>query len=129
MEWLASLIPIVLMLMNQGNNQSQQTTQTTTAEPRGYQSPILGLMDMLMANTLGQNLNVYGTAGLPRGMSIAPGILQDFLRLMQEEYLKTQAGVEQSGKESYRGGTVGSVKTYSPNSPGQVRSYGNYAGR
>jgi len=58
--------------------ESQQTTQETTTEtPRmGYQSPLTGMMDMGMAETLLKGLGAYGNWG---GQNIASPWIQKML--------------------------------------------------
>jgi len=96
---LLSLIPsLIQMLFGGGNDetQQQQTTGTqtgttsTTALPSGYQSPTLGLNDLLMQAALGKNLSIFGGAGLPKGQTIAPDFLNDFLSLIGSSYTDLQ---------------------------------------
>jgi hypothetical protein len=70
--------------------QENTGTTTTTALPTGYQSPTLGLLDLLMQGTLGQNLKTYSNWGLPAGKSIAPSYLDDFLGLIGSSYTDLQ---------------------------------------
>jgi hypothetical protein len=72
-----------------GMTEQDQTT-TTTALPSGYQSPTLGLNDLLMQAALGKNLSIFGGAGLPGGQTIAPDFLQDFMSLIGSSYTDLQ---------------------------------------
>jgi hypothetical protein len=96
--WLEFLIPLIPWLFEgifgkgdtAGTTQDQTQTTTTTALPSGYQSPTLGLNDLLMQAALGKNLSIFGGAGLPRGQTIAPDFLKDFMSLIGSSYTDLQ---------------------------------------
>ena len=120
---LISLAPSLLGFLFGGKDQQTQT-QTTVAPPTGYQSPSLGLLDLLMQGTLGKNLSLYGGAGMPGGQTIAPSYLQDFLDLIGSSYTDLQGKYQAEEKKVERPATRESVTR-----KGLLRSYGNYAGR
>jgi len=114
-ETLALILGPMLLQGLFGGNKPQTYTQETVAPPSGYQSPTLGLMDLLMQGTLGKNLQMYGGAGMPGGASIAPEYLADFLDLIGGQYGQLQKKTKQGEEEE---------------KPNQTRSsYGDYAGR
>jgi len=125
---LLSLIPsLIQMLFGGGNDetQQQQTTGTqtgttsTTALPSGYQSPTLGLNDLLMQAALGKNLSIFGGAGLPKGQTIAPDFLNDFLSLIGSSYTDLQ--------KKYTNPTIPIVPTLPiPPSPEKVAACKNH---
>uniref|UniRef100_A0A6M3IYJ2 Uncharacterized protein n=1 Tax=viral metagenome TaxID=1070528 RepID=A0A6M3IYJ2_9ZZZZ len=124
--WLIALLmgaPMIIDLLKGGSDQQTQT-QTTVAPPTGYQSPSLGLLDLLMQGTLGKNLSLYGGAGMPGGQTIAPSYLQDFLDLIGSSYTDLQGKYQAEEKKVERPATRESVTR-----KGLLRSYGNYAGR
>jgi hypothetical protein len=126
-SWLIAVLlglPSVIQMLSGGNDQTatQETTATTT--PSGYQSPTLGLMDLLMQGTLGKNLGMYGGAGMPGGQSIAPSYLQDFLSLIGSNYYDLQKKYQAEENKKEKPGTREFVTR-----SGLGRSYGNFAGR
>jgi hypothetical protein len=100
--WLEFLIPLIPYLFQglfgggedeteqQKTTGTQTGTTTTTAPPSGYQSPTLGLQDLLMQAALGKNLKMFGGAGMPGGQTIAPDFLNDFLSLIGSSYTDLQ---------------------------------------
>jgi hypothetical protein len=96
--WLEYLIPLIPWLFEgifggsdgATQEQKQDQTTTTTALPSGYQSPTLGLNDLLMQAALGKNLSIFGGAGLPGGQTIAPDFLKDFMSLIGSSYTDLQ---------------------------------------
>ena len=122
---LIQIAPSILkMLFGGKDEQAQRQLTTTTAPPMGYQSPTIGLQDLLLQQALGQNLQMLGGAGMPGGGTIAPYFLQDFLSLIGSNYealsKKTKGGsrTTESGK-----------RILSPDARIARKSYGNYAGR
>ena len=123
---LISIAPSLLNMLfgggdNQTNNQSQRQVTRTTALPMGYQSPTIGLQDLLLQQALGQNLQMLGGAGMPGGGTIAPYFLQDFLSLIGSNY----EALSKKTKEGSRSGK----RILSPDARIARKSYGNYAGR
>ncbi len=66
------LIPLIIGLIGsqiggKGDTYQQKQTTTQTALPRGYQSPMLGILDSLMSSGVLGNLQRLQGAGFPGG--------------------------------------------------------------
>lgn len=150
--WIPMLIsllgPSLLQQLTGGGGGEQQTsTSTTTGLPGGYQSPTLGLQDLLMQGTLGKNLQMFGGAGMPGGQTIAPDFLKDFMDLIGSEYGNLQGKYTNPTPATDK---CAHCQQYAPNGPNEnanyygqcmtkcnsspttgattTKSYGNYAG-
>lgn len=64
-----------------GNKSSPTQTQVTTTKtpPRGYQSPMLGIYDMLFGDTLLKNMNAYNGWG---GKGVDMSNIQNVLKML-----------------------------------------------
>jgi len=81
---IAALIGLLPTLFGGGGSGggTQERTVTTETPPRGYQSPMLGLMDPFMADQLLRQFKSYSGAGMPGGVgNTSPG-LQGILDLL-----------------------------------------------
>jgi len=91
---------ILASLFGKGGKQ-QQTTTTEQANPN-YQSPLLGMMDPLIASMLVNNSQALGGAGMPGGVSrfgsSSGTMMNDILSLLQNEWPNISKGY--AGKSS-----------------------------
>jgi len=78
------------------NNNNTSTTSTTTPA-RGYQSPLLGGMDLMTGNMLGQNLKRMSGFGYPEGAGLDTGMVDDILSLIGKEWPKMMEGYKTVG--------------------------------
>lgn len=96
---IASLIGLLPMLFGGGSSGGgeQQRTVTTETPPRGYQSPMLGLMDPLMGDQLLRQFQSYSGAGMPGGVgNVSPG-LQGILDLLGGDWGELLEGYKTGG--------------------------------
>ena len=84
---LLGLGPGVMQMLLGGNQpQQQQQTSTVTQDPTGYQSPILGLLDPLMFQSILQRLQQFSGAGMPGGVGGTSPAINDILNLLGGEW-------------------------------------------
>jgi hypothetical protein len=80
---------VLLSLFGKSGNKQQQTTTTEQANPN-WQSPLLGLMDPMIASMLLGNAQSLGGAGMPGGVSRFGGtsgtMMNDIMSLLQNEW-------------------------------------------
>lgn len=76
--------------------EDRQTTQTTETETdrRGYQSPMLGLADPLMFDTLLRNMQAYSGFG---GVGSASPYISSILEMMQGQFPQLISGAGSQG--------------------------------
>lgn len=67
------------------SNKTATTTQTTTSTPTGYQSPVLGLMDLNVGNMLGQNMIRSANWGWPEGKGLDTSFAKSVVSLLGGE--------------------------------------------
>lgn len=102
--WLLAIPGLFNMLMGlfggggAGTQQQQQET-VTEEEPRGYQSPLVGLLDPWMLETLLGRYGLLEHAGMPGGQGYQNPWTQEIIRLLGEEWPQLLQG--------YRGGAGG----------------------
>ena len=62
--WLAAAIGIPALLnLFKGGGGRQQTVRETEVPPRGYQSPMVGMLDPLLIDMLLRNIRTWGGYG------------------------------------------------------------------
>jgi len=102
---IAMLAPSLLSTLFGGGEAGggeQQRTVTTETPPRGYQSPMLGLMDPLMADQLLRQLQSYSGAGMPSGVgNVSPG-LQGILDLLGGDWGELLKGYKTGASDRER---------------------------
>lgn len=88
--WLPLLTafgPGILQMLLGGNKpQEQQQTSTVTQQPTGYQSPMLGLMDPLMFESILRRIQQFSGAGMPGGVGGTSPAINDILNLLGGEW-------------------------------------------
>jgi len=87
---LATLGPGILQMLLGGGKtpttqQKQVTEQTIKQDPKGYQSPLLGLMDPLFADTMLSQVQGRAGGGMPGGKSNLSPQFADILALIRKE--------------------------------------------
>lgn len=84
---LTAFGPMILGMLFGGNKpQEQRQTTTTTQDPTGYQSPMLGLLDPFMMESLLQRIQQFSGAGMPGGVGGTSPALNDILNLLGGEW-------------------------------------------
>lgn len=83
----STLLP---MLFGGKGKQRQETTQMVP--PRGYQSPMLGLMDPLIMEMLMKNMKYMQSSRLPGGGRFGTGSVDKILGLLGGQWDKLLAG-------------------------------------
>jgi len=111
---LSALLPMLLG-GNKGSGVSgtgsTDRTVTTETPPRGYQSPMLGLMDPLMADQLLRQFQSYSGAGMPGGVgNTSPG-LQGILDLLGGDWGELLGQYEQGQAGAAPGATPARVQS------------------
>jgi hypothetical protein len=81
----ASLLGALFGGGSKSSNKTATTTQKTTSTPTGYQSPTLGLWDMVLGNMLGQNVVRNSGAGYPAGAGLDTGLAKRAVSLVGSE--------------------------------------------
>jgi len=103
---VAALLPIIYDVLKGGGGAEQVTT--TTAPPRGYQSPMLGLLDPYAADLLIRNLKGW-TSGTTfgGGTSSSSPYADAILALLGKNMPQLLAGYGTSGiKKRLPGGII-----------------------
>ena len=83
----SSLIPALA-----GGKGKQQQVTTQQVPPRGYQSPMLGLMDPLIMEMLMKNMKYMQSSRLPGGGRFGTGSIDKILGLLGGQWDKLLAG-------------------------------------
>lgn len=91
---LISLVPALADLLFGNKNQSQEVVTKTETAPRGYQSPLIGLMDTTIGSSLLSGLQNYSGAG--GGATFSPQI-SDILNLLSGETTDLIKGYQTGG--------------------------------
>jgi hypothetical protein len=88
LESLLFMVPGLLQWLFSSKNPQVQTIRTEQeTTPRGYQSPLLGLVDPLMFESLLRNLQSYQGAGMPSGVGGgASSSITNLLGLIGEQW-------------------------------------------
>ena len=102
----SALIPAISGAYGKGK-QRQETTQMVP--PRGYQSPMLGLMDPLIMEMLMKNMKYMQSSRLPGGGRFGTGSVDKILGLLGGQWDKLLAGYNRpssigGARSPYRGG-------------------------
>lgn len=87
------LLPIILGLMgnaifsnkSSGSSSGTTTTQETTTDPTRYESPIIGLMDPMIAQSLAGNMKRYSNFGFPKGGGLDTSLADQIISLLGTE--------------------------------------------
>lgn len=99
-SWLIPLIAAVApsllgMLFGGGNKDNTQTsTQTTIAPPRGIQDPTLGLLMPYMSSMLTKGMGIYGNAGMPGGQSFNTPFGGDIMSILMQNWPQLMAAYQ-----------------------------------
>ena len=93
---LLTLGPALLQTLFGGSNQgtSQQQTTTSTSLPSGYQSPMLGMYDMLTGGLLSQQVKRTSNFGYPAGAGMDTSWIDQLLSTLGTEWPKLLAGAK-----------------------------------
>lgn len=125
--WLLA-IPGLFSMLTQifgggGSQQQQQAEQVTEEEPRGYQSPLVGLLDPWMLETLLGRYGLLQGAGMPGGQGYQNPWSEEIIRLLGEEWpeilTRYRTGV---GPGTSRTGTLGGLLREMPQEKVRARA-------
>lgn len=106
--WLTALLTLgpglIQMLFGQNKaptvTQQQKTDQTITETPKGYKSPLLGLVDPFMADTLLRQVRGFSGAGMPGGKGDLSPYFAELLELINTELPLILEGYTKNGTTS-----------------------------
>ena len=71
--------------------------QTTTSTPTGYQSPLLGAMDPLVASMLSQNMKRFSQAGFGAGGGLDTSMADSLMAMIAKNYPSILEGLGGTG--------------------------------
>jgi hypothetical protein len=99
---IAAVIPFLLQSIF-GKKDEEKQTQETTTPPKGYESPILGLQDPIIASLLAQNVQRYQGFGMPGGAGLDTSMISGLLQKLNSQFPDLLAGYT-SGPKKLREG-------------------------
>lgn len=108
---MASILPLLIAILGPmifkglsggSTDSSGRQTRTVTTPASGYQSPLVGLLDPLMTQMLGQNMKRGANWGWPAGQGIDTSWIDQMLTLLGGEWPKLLEG--------YKSGNMGGGK-------------------
>jgi hypothetical protein len=98
LPFLISILGPMLFGGNKSGSQDMTTagrqTRTVTTPASGYQSPLVGLLDPMMANMLAQNVKRGSNWGWPAGQGIDTSWIDQMLSLLGGQWTKLLEGYE-----------------------------------
>jgi len=88
----STLLPMLLRGRGGGDQEPLVQEQITEQEPRGYQSPLLGLLDPWMVQSLLGRYGLLQGAGMPGGAGGMSPFTEQIMQLLNQQFPELLAG-------------------------------------